>query len=89
MICDRRIKLHVFEPSGRIVWTVVGTDREYWTDPSRGFCSCPGYYYGRSDRGCYHLEAVRHAELHGGAETIRLADCEYAGFVSCIMYDMK
>ena len=38
---EKRIKLHVFEPSNRKIWTVVGSDREYWLDPDLDFCSCP------------------------------------------------
>ena len=45
LLSEKRIKLHIFEPSDRKIWTVVGTDKEYWFDPDLDFCSCPGYYF--------------------------------------------
>ena len=88
MVSEHRIKLHVFEPSMRKVWTAVGTGKEYWMDPDRDFCSCPGYYFGKAlGRACYHLEALKSA--HGEEiETVRFADDEYADFVSGLLSDL-
>ena len=30
LLSEKRIKLHLFEPSNRKIWTVVGADKEYW-----------------------------------------------------------
>ena len=37
---EKRVKKYVFSPSGRIVWIVVGREREYQIMPAAGFCSC-------------------------------------------------
>ena len=37
LLSEKRIKLHIFEPSDRKIWTVVGTDKEYWFDPDLDF----------------------------------------------------
>ncbi len=36
---ERRIKKYVFKPSGRVVWIVVGKEREYLVMPAADFCS--------------------------------------------------
>ena len=28
-----RVKLHIFEPSKRKIWTIVGKEKEHWLDP--------------------------------------------------------
>ena len=55
VLSEKRIKLHIFEPSNRKIWTVVGTEKEYWLDPYLDFCSCPGYYFNNE---CYHLDTL-------------------------------
>jgi len=40
---ERRIKKYVFKPSGRIVWIVVGKEREYLVMPAAEFCSCEDF----------------------------------------------
>ncbi len=90
IITEHRAKLHVFEPSRRTVWTIVGAEREYWLDPEAGFCSCPAYYFGKTvgRGGCYHLEALGVARRAGGTERILFDDGEYAAFVSGLLADM-
>jgi len=39
LLSEKRVKLHLFEPSNRKIWTVVGMDKEYWFDPELDFCS--------------------------------------------------
>lgn len=81
-------KLHVFEPSGRRVWTVVGDGDEHWVDPVRGYCTCPAFGFGRLRGGggpCYHLEAVRSAESRGRPAVTMFSDDEYAGFVAALL----
>lgn len=86
---EHRVKLHIFEPSKRKIWTIVGA-KEYWIDPERNFCSCPGYYFGSvSERKeCYHIEAIKSVQKTGKIETISFADDEYADFVSSLISDM-
>ena len=58
---EGRVKLHVFEPSGRQVWTVVGKSGEHWVDKETEFCSCSAYFFGkmRDGKGCYHVSSVQ------------------------------
>ena len=44
LVSEKRVKLHLFEPSKRKIWTIVGKGEEYWLDPDSCFCSCPGFY---------------------------------------------
>jgi predicted nucleic acid-binding Zn finger protein len=60
---ESRIKKYVFQPSGRIVWIVVGKERDYLVMPAGGYCSCDDFYY-QFDHGhlCYHIMAQKLAE---------------------------
>lgn len=82
-----RVKLHVFEPSNRRMWTVVGSGGEYWVEPDLEFCSCAGFYFsglcGRA--GCYHLKSLRAAVEARQHETVRFSDEEYAGFIASLI----
>ena len=46
LVSEGRVKLHLFEPSKRKLWTVVGKGEEHWADPDSYFCSCPRFYFG-------------------------------------------
>src|SRR3990170_2427109 len=65
-LTDGRVKKYIFQPSGRIVWIVVGKQREYLVMPAADFCSCEDFYF-RFDKGhlCYHIIAQRVAEATG------------------------
>lgn len=84
------VKLHLFEPSGRRVWTVVGKDNEHWLEPESGFCSCEDYYFNtlNTGRDCYHLKAVRTAQELGKVETVRFSDSEFESFISALVRDI-
>ena len=43
-LTEKRVKLHIFQPSKRKIWTVVDVENEYWIDLELDFCSGPGYY---------------------------------------------
>ena len=90
IVSEHRAKLHVFEPSQRKVWTIVGTGKEYWIDPERNFCSCPGYYFGKvsGKKECYHLEALKSAQKVNEIETISFVDEEYIDFISSLLSDL-
>ncbi len=66
VVSQGRVKKYVFQPSGRIVWIVVGKQREYLVMPVADFCSCEDFYF-RFDRGhlCYHIIAQKIAEATG------------------------
>ena len=37
LVSEKRVKLHLFEPSKRKIWTIVGKGEEYWLDPDSCF----------------------------------------------------
>ena len=51
MVSEKRVKLHIFDPSQRKIWTVVGKGKEHWLDPDLNFCSCAGFYFGKKGSG--------------------------------------
>jgi len=90
LISERRVKLHVFEPSQRKVWTVVGKGKEHWLDPDAEFCSCPGYYFGKlsGKKPCYHLESVLSSKKENKFEKIVFSDEEYVDFITSLISDL-
>ncbi len=59
---EKRVKKYVFKPSGRIVWIVVGRERDYLILPIADFCSCDDFYFRVMDGEvhlCYHLIAQK------------------------------
>ncbi len=84
------VKVHVFEPSNRKIWTVVGK-RERWLNPEAGYCSCPGFYFANTHGrpGCYHLDAARIAVEDGAVERIVFSDDEFYNFVLGLVSDMQ
>jgi predicted nucleic acid-binding Zn finger protein len=86
------VKCAIFSPSGRKLWTVVGTEYEYWTDPEIPFCSCADFYFStlRTGRECYHIQTIR-AALEGKTEyeTLRFSDDQYSDFICAIAQDAE
>ena len=60
---EGRVKKYIFQPSGRVVWIVVGKNRDYLVMPEIDYCSCYDFYF-QFDRGhvCYHIIAQKLAE---------------------------
>ncbi|MEM2936618.1 MAG: hypothetical protein QW231_05540 [Candidatus Bathyarchaeia archaeon] len=73
-----RVKKYVFKPSGRIVWIVVGKERDYLVMPAADFCSCEDFYF-KFDKGhlCYHIIAQKLAEATGQFDLIEDGDHLY------------
>jgi predicted nucleic acid-binding Zn finger protein len=70
---ENRIKKYHFRPSNRIVWIVVGRERDYLLMPEAEFCSCDDFYFRVLDRKihlCYHLIAQKIARNLGWFENI-------------------
>ena len=84
VLSENRVKLHVFEPSNKKIWTVVGKEKEYWVYPEMDFCSCASYYFGKMEgkADCYHLQSVKLAQKENKAEIIKFSDDEFVDFVS-------
>jgi predicted nucleic acid-binding Zn finger protein len=79
------VKLHLFLPSGRKLWTVVGKEGEYWVDPELSFCSCKDYYFATLSGGgpCYHLKSVENA-AEEGLEALEFSDGDYDSFLQAL-----
>lgn len=90
IISEKRVKLHLFEPSQRKIWTVVGLGEEHWMDPDGGYCSCPGFYFGKLNgkTTCYHLDSVSFARKDDQIETIIFSDDEFSDFLSGLISDL-
>lgn len=83
IVLAKRVKLHIFEPSKRMIWSVVGKSKEHWLDPDSEFCSCPGYYFGRLNgrESCYHLESLKLAQKSGKVDVVKFSDDEFLSFI--------
>jgi len=90
LVSERRVKLHVFEPSQREIWTVVGKGKEHWLDPGGEYCSCHGFYFGKlsGKNLCYHLESVFLAKKENKIEKIIFSDDEYPEFLAGLISDL-
>lgn len=87
-IKEERVKKYVFSPSGRIVWIVVGREREYQIMPAAAFCSCDDFYFRVMDREaniCYHLIAQKIAEALERYDKVEEEDRLY----ECLMEEWK
>ncbi len=85
---EERVKKYIFSPSGRIVWIVVGREREYQIMPAAAFCSCDDFYFRVMDREaniCYHLIAQKLAEALELYDKIEEEDRLY----DCLMEEWK
>ena len=77
---DNRVKKYVFKPSGRVVWIVIGRERDYLIMPEAEFCTCDDFYFRVLDKKvhmCYHLFAQKIAQNLGWFETIETNDESY------------
>lgn len=84
-LTENRIKKYVFKPSGRVVWIVIGKEREYLIMPEADFCSCDDFYFRVLDRKvhlCYHLIAQKLAKNLGWYETVEEHDELYDSLMS-------
>jgi predicted nucleic acid-binding Zn finger protein len=62
LLKEKRVKKYVFNPSGRVMWIVVGNEREYIIYPAVGYCQCDDFFFAVMDGkalACQHLIAQR------------------------------
>jgi len=74
---ENRVKKYVFKPSGRIIWVVVGKERDYLIMPEAEFCPCDDFYFRVLDKEvhlCYHLIAQKIAKILRWYETLEEHD---------------
>ena len=77
LVEEGRVKKYVFEPSGRIVWIVVGRESEYQVLPESGYCDCSDFYFRVVDGEaglCYHLMSQRLADALDSYDDVRESD---------------
>lgn len=90
IVSEKRVKLHVFEPSQRKIWTVVGKGEEHWIDPDCSYCACPGFYFGKLNgkSTCYHLDSAALAKQENSIEKIIFSDDEFSDFLLGLLSDL-
>ncbi|MFQ5969240.1 MAG: hypothetical protein ACE5J2_01920 [Nitrososphaerales archaeon] len=87
---EKGVKVHVFKPSKREIWTVVGKDHEYWVDTEHSFCSCKDYYFQTlsGKEKCYHLQIISIAKEKKLVDVIEFSDEEYNSFLQALINDI-
>jgi predicted nucleic acid-binding Zn finger protein len=68
-----RVKKYIFKPGSKIVWVVIGRERDYLVIPEADFCTCDDFYFRVLDRKvhfCYHLIAQKIACCLGWYDSI-------------------
>lgn len=90
LVKEGSVKVHIFYPSRRSIYTVVGRETEELIDPEKMFCSCKDFFYRAISRkeSCYHLIAYSIAKEEGHIETIKFSDDEYHSFVKALLEDL-
>ena len=90
VIHEKRIKLHHFLPSDRKIWTIVGTEKEHWLDPTLEFCSCSGFYFGmlKNKEPCYHIESLNIAIKEEKYENVIFSDEEFNNSIVGLINDL-
>lgn len=84
---EGRVRKYVFSPSGRVVWTVVGKEREYQILSLANFCSCNDFYFrvlSHETFLCYHLIAQKLAEALEKHVLIEGEDGEYEALMAVL-----
>jgi predicted nucleic acid-binding Zn finger protein len=85
------VKKHVFLPSGRSIYTVVGSNADEFIDSETSFCSCESYFYGvlsgRIER-CYHVMSYMIADEAGLIQEVEFDDQEYDTFLQLLASDV-
>jgi predicted nucleic acid-binding Zn finger protein len=90
------VKLHIFKPSEREIWTVVGKEGDFLVDEDpnthgHAYCSCGDFHF-RVLSGmvpeCYHLIAFRQAKERSLFDKIEFSDEEYESFLGNLVKDI-
>ncbi|MGB9169358.1 MAG: hypothetical protein WCB31_10565 [Nitrososphaeraceae archaeon] len=85
-----RIKLHIFVPSDRKIWTIVSKNNEYWLDLDLDYCTCKNYFFktlSGMDR-CIHLKSLAEALTLEDYDRVEFQDDEYVGFLTSLLKDV-
>jgi predicted nucleic acid-binding Zn finger protein len=85
------VKRHTFLPSGRSIYTVVGSNTDEFIDPEKSFCSCESYFYGvlsTKVKYCYHILSYKIADESGLIREVQFDDEEYDTFMRLLASDV-
>ena len=77
LLKEKKVKKYMFNPSGRVMWIVVGKEREYIIYPAVGYCDCDDFFFAVMDGKalvCQHLIAQRLAEELSDYDVIEAED---------------
>lgn len=80
-----------FLPSGRKIFSVVGTQGDEFIDPERPYCSCSNFFFrvmGGREELCYHLLSYKIAVKTGHVVVVKFGDDEYGEYLSAIIKDV-
>jgi len=91
VVKEGRVKRHVFKPSGREIWTVVGSRIDHYVDLEQPYCSCKDFYYHLIrglEQTCYHIEAAKIAKQTNRYCEITFSDEEYQDLLKAILNDL-
>ncbi len=80
-----RVKKYSFRPSKRVVWIVVGRERDYLIMAEADFCTCDDFYFRVLDKKihlCYHLIAQKIARNLGWFDAIEETDELYSSLMT-------
>ena len=85
------VKRHIFKPSGREIWTVLGGEGDQLVDDSQPYCSCRHFHFkvlGGKDLTCYHLLSISLAKKLEKYEEIVFHDEEHYDFLRALIKDL-
>lgn len=89
---SNRIKFHRFLPSGRELWTAVGSDGDHLINNSQPYCSCRDFHFRLitdKDTECYHLLALHMAIESKKYYSLDFQDEEYYSFIKGLLEDLS
>lgn len=81
---EGRVKRHRFLPSGREIWSVVGSLGDQFVAEGQPFCTCGHFHFGvlgGKTGSCIHLDAVRVAKREHSFATLEIEDADYGRFL--------
>ena len=96
LVDELRVKQHLFSPSRRQVWTVVGREGDTmvlldYDSNGSPYCSCDDFHYrvlSGTITECYHLIAARRALDQNKYSKIEFSDDEYESFLRSLLKDL-
>jgi predicted nucleic acid-binding Zn finger protein len=90
-VLAHNVKEHLFLPSGRKIYTVVGKLGDEFIDPEKPYCSCSNFFFrvaGHKDELCYHLLSYAIASESKRLDTITFDDEEYDSMLAAVIKDV-